>query len=110
MRSISVELSFEIDEDRTTRGEFLIGDGLLKLCVAFVHLGVVEDVVVALAVGVDLLLQAGQRGRRRERRVGIAVGCLFFTATVSGSAPTGTVNFLDGATSIAGCARNFIAA
>jgi len=37
MRSISVELSFEIDEDRTTRGEFLIGDGLLKLCVAFVH-------------------------------------------------------------------------
>jgi hypothetical protein len=27
-----------------------------------------------------------------------------FTATVSGSAPTGTVNFLDGATSIAGCA------
>src|SRR6476620_4837077 len=37
MRSISVELSFEIDEDRTTCGEFLIGDGLLKLCVAFVH-------------------------------------------------------------------------
>ena len=37
MRSISVELSFEIDEDRTARGEFLIGDGLLKLCVAFVH-------------------------------------------------------------------------
>src|SRR4029453_14992271 len=37
MRSISVKLSFEIDEDRTTRGEFLIGDGLLKLRVAFVH-------------------------------------------------------------------------
>src|SRR5512132_4239059 len=37
MRSISVELSFQIDEDRTTRGEFLIGDGLLKFCVAFVH-------------------------------------------------------------------------
>ena len=37
MRSISVELSLEIDENRTTRGEFLIGDGLLKLCVAFVH-------------------------------------------------------------------------
>src|SRR5438874_11966296 len=37
MRSISIELSFEIDEDWTTRGEFLIGDGLLKLCVAFVH-------------------------------------------------------------------------
>jgi hypothetical protein len=40
MRSISVELSFQINEDRTTRGEFLIGDGLLKLCVAFVHLRV----------------------------------------------------------------------
>src|SRR6266487_3968762 len=40
MRSISVELSFEIDEDRTTRSEFLIGDGLLKFCVAFVHLRV----------------------------------------------------------------------
>ena len=37
MRSISVELSFEIDEHRTTGGEFLIGDGLLELCVAFVH-------------------------------------------------------------------------
>src|SRR6266404_6891322 len=37
MRSISVELSFEIDEDRTSRGEFLIGDSLLKLCVAFVR-------------------------------------------------------------------------
>src|SRR5678815_3589233 len=40
MRSISVELSFQIDEDRTARGEFLIGDGLLKFCVAFVHLRV----------------------------------------------------------------------
>src|SRR5437763_16724252 len=40
MRSISVELSFQIDEDRTTRGEFLIGDGLLKFRVAFVHLRV----------------------------------------------------------------------
>src|SRR4029077_1047633 len=40
MRSISVELSLQIDEDRTTRGEFLIGDGLLKFCVAFVHLRV----------------------------------------------------------------------
>src|SRR4029077_3424627 len=40
MCSISVELSFQIDEDRTTRGEFLIGDGLLKFCVAFVHLRV----------------------------------------------------------------------
>src|SRR5437764_12970241 len=40
MRSISVELSFQIDEDGTTHGEFLIGDGLLKFCVAFVHLRV----------------------------------------------------------------------
>src|SRR5205823_13750683 len=40
MRSMSVELSFQIPEDRTTRGEFLIGDGLLKFCVALVHLRV----------------------------------------------------------------------
>ena len=40
VRSISVELSFEIDEDRTPRGEFLIGDSLLKFCVAFGHLRV----------------------------------------------------------------------
>src|SRR4029077_20499686 len=40
MGSISVELSFQIDEDRTTRGKFLIGDGLLKFCVAFIHLRV----------------------------------------------------------------------
>ena len=40
MRSISVELRFKIDKHRTTRGEFLIGDGLLKFCVAFVDLGV----------------------------------------------------------------------
>src|SRR6266480_5858745 len=40
MRSISVELRLKIDKHRTTRGEFLIGDGLLKFCVAFVDLGV----------------------------------------------------------------------
>ena len=40
MRSISVELRFKIDKHRTTRREFLIGDGLLKFCVAFVDLGV----------------------------------------------------------------------
>jgi hypothetical protein len=40
IRSISVELSLQIVEDRTTRSEFLIGDGPLKLCVAFVHLRV----------------------------------------------------------------------
>ena len=34
----------------------------------------------------------------------IAGTSVTFTATVSGSAPTGTVNFKDGATSIAGCA------
>src|SRR5262245_34685562 len=40
MRSVSIELSLQIDEHRTTRGEFLIGDGLLKFCVPFVHLRV----------------------------------------------------------------------
>jgi hypothetical protein len=40
MRSISVELRFKIDKHRTTRGKFLIRDGLLKFCVALVHLGV----------------------------------------------------------------------
>ncbi|TMH62214.1 MAG: hypothetical protein E6H55_08815, partial [Betaproteobacteria bacterium] len=34
---------------------------------------------------------------------------LTFTATVSGTAPTGTVNFKDGATSIAGCAAAALA-
>ena len=33
-----------------------------------------------------------------------AGGSVTFTATVSGSAPSGSVNFLDGATSISGCA------
>src|SRR3954467_8143644 len=40
MRSISIELRFKIDKDRTTRGEFLIGDGLLEFGVAFVDLGI----------------------------------------------------------------------
>ena len=40
MRSISIELRFKIDKDRTARGEFLVGDGLLKFCVAFVNFGV----------------------------------------------------------------------
>src|SRR5262245_20699255 len=40
MRSVSIELRFKINQHRTTRCEFLIGDGLLKFCVAFVHLGV----------------------------------------------------------------------
>ena len=40
MRSISVELRFKIDKHRTTRSEFIIGDGLLKFCIAFVHFGV----------------------------------------------------------------------
>src|SRR4026209_973150 len=40
MRSISVELRFKINKHRTTRSEFLIGDGLLKFSVALVHFGV----------------------------------------------------------------------
>jgi hypothetical protein len=33
-------LRFKIDKHRTTRGEFLVGNGLLKFCVAFIDLGV----------------------------------------------------------------------
>src|ERR1700757_2130238 len=40
MRGISVKLRFKVDKHWTTRGEFLVGDGLLKFCVAFVHFGV----------------------------------------------------------------------
>src|SRR5262245_49895091 len=40
MRSISVKLRFKVDKNRSTRGEFIIGDGLLKFCVAFVHFSV----------------------------------------------------------------------
>jgi len=40
MRSICVELRFKIDKHRTTRGEFIIGDRLLKFRVALVHFGV----------------------------------------------------------------------
>src|SRR5262245_51224763 len=40
MRSISVKLRFKVDKHRSTRGEFIIGDGLLKFGVAFVHFGV----------------------------------------------------------------------
>src|SRR5262249_32688666 len=40
MRSISVELRFKIDEHRTARGEFVIGDGLLKFRVALVDFGI----------------------------------------------------------------------
>src|SRR5215216_7454845 len=40
MRSISIELCFKIDKHRTTRSELIIGNGLLKFCVAFVHLRV----------------------------------------------------------------------
>ena len=40
VRSISVEYRFEIDKHRTTRGEFIIGDGLLKFRVALVDFGV----------------------------------------------------------------------
>jgi len=40
MRSISVELRFKIHKHRTTRGEFVIGDSLLKFCVTLAHFGV----------------------------------------------------------------------
>src|SRR6478735_2912245 len=40
MRSISIELRFKIDKHRASRGEFLVGNGLLKFCVAFIDLGV----------------------------------------------------------------------
>jgi hypothetical protein len=40
MRSISVELRFKIDKHRTTRREFVIGNSLLKFCVALIHFGV----------------------------------------------------------------------
>lgn len=40
MRSISVELRFEIDKHRTARGKFIIGDSLLEFRVALVHFGV----------------------------------------------------------------------
>src|SRR5882757_7468705 len=59
MRSISVELRLKIDKHRTTRGEFLIGDGLLKFCVAFVDLGVE-------CVGVKFLPGYGKLANERE--------------------------------------------
>src|SRR5262245_17044239 len=40
MCSISVKLCFKIDKHRTTRSELVIGDSLLKFCVALVHFGV----------------------------------------------------------------------
>jgi hypothetical protein len=40
VRSISVELCFKIDKHRTTCGEFIVSDGLLKFRVAPVHFGV----------------------------------------------------------------------
>ena len=49
MRCISVELPFEIDQDRATRREFLIGDCLLKFRIAFVYLGVERGSIEAFA-------------------------------------------------------------
>src|SRR6185369_5391341 len=40
MRSISIKLRFKIDKYRTARGELIIGDSLLKFCVALVHFGI----------------------------------------------------------------------
>src|SRR6476620_6297374 len=62
MRSISVELCLKIDKHRTTRGEFLIGDGLLKFCVAFVHLGVERR-------GVKFLPRYGKLVDKREMKI-----------------------------------------
>src|SRR5215216_1025361 len=59
MRSISVELRFEIHKHRTARSEFLIGNGLLKFCVSFVDLGVECG-------GVKLLARHGKLVNERE--------------------------------------------
>src|SRR4029077_924750 len=40
MRCIGVELAFEIDQDWAARGEFFIGNSLLKFCIALAYLGV----------------------------------------------------------------------
>src|SRR6266566_336018 len=79
MRSVSIELRFKIDEHRTTRRKLLIGDGLLKFCVAFVHLGVecrsikflprysklVDEREVKTAEALDGGIASGFRERRR---------------------------------------------
>src|SRR3954452_20357798 len=59
MRSISVELRFEIHKHRTTRSEFLIGNGLLKFCISFVDLGV-------KCGGVKFLARHGKLVNERE--------------------------------------------
>ena len=40
MRSVSIELRFEIHKHRATRCEFFVGDGLLKHGIALVNFGV----------------------------------------------------------------------
>jgi hypothetical protein len=55
MRCISIELPLEIDQDWPTRREFVIGNGLLKLCVAFVHFGVKRRGVKMFARHSELL-------------------------------------------------------
>src|SRR6476646_11326285 len=62
MRSISIELRFKIDKHRTTRREFLIGDGLLKFCVAFVHFGVECS-------GVEFFARNSKLGDEREMKI-----------------------------------------
>ena len=49
MRRVSVELPLEIDQYWATRREFLIRNGLLKLCVALIHLGVERSSIEAFA-------------------------------------------------------------
>src|SRR5215217_3606273 len=65
MRSISVELRFEIHKHRTTRSEFLIGNGLLKFCVSFVDLRVECG-------GVKLLARHGKLVNEREVKTAAA--------------------------------------
>src|SRR5262245_11295330 len=62
MRSVSIELRLKIDEHRTPRCEFLIGDGLLKFCVAFVYFGVER-------AGVKFLPGYGKLVDEREMKI-----------------------------------------
>jgi hypothetical protein len=49
MRCVGVELALEIDQDRATRREFLIGDCLLELRVSLADLGVERARIEAFA-------------------------------------------------------------
>jgi hypothetical protein len=64
VRSVSIELAFQIDEDRTTCGEFLIGDGLLKFCVAFVHFRVERGGINSFPGTANSSIKASSKLRR----------------------------------------------